>query len=530
MPGRRSTALALLVVLSSLAGCTQDHTGLPASLTTPPAFSGTTTDAPGTTTSARPGTAQGRAVVTAPADATTVLDAEPGAASAIATSAALFRSAPVVIAATEADEQVTALATRLGAPVLLTAADPQRTDTALAGELARLGPDAVLAVGTDAADAVREPAGGVPVLTAGGGDERSDVPELPSGLPATTPPDPVDLTMLVAASRDDSAAVASARAAGATVVRVAGSDPRADPKAIAALHERKPAHVLAVGKGFGPAERLRARVTVAAGGAQVPGGGQLPLHDKRIVCLYGHPGTKSLGVLGEQGVDASVARAKGAAAAYRRYSDIPVVPAFEIIATVAQGAPGPDGDFSGEASIGQLKPWVDKARAAGLYVLLDLQPGRADLLAQARRYEPLLRLPNVGLAVDPEWKLGPRQRPLGQIGGMDAAELNRTSAWLASLTAAHALPQKLFVIHQFRLTMIRHEANLDTSRDELTVLIHMDGQGSTAQKNSTWRSVVGARPGPIPLGWKNFYDEDHPMLTPSQTMAKRPAPMMISYQ
>jgi hypothetical protein len=509
-----------------LAGCTQSTTGLPSSLTTPPEFAGTptarTTDTTVTTESTR--STGDSAEVAAPAEATTVLDAEPGAASAIATSAALFRSAPVALVATEADEAVTALATRLGAPVLLAADDPQGTK-ALRAELGRLAPSAVLAVGAAAARAVRAPAGDVPVLTTEPGR-----PELPAGLPATTPPRPVKLTMLVAAGRDDAAAVATAKAAGATVVTVAGSDPRADPKAIAALHKAAPDRVLALGSGFGPAPRLRTRVDVAAGGAQLPGGGQLVLHGRRIVCLYGHPGVRSLGVLGEQGVAASVTRAKRMAAAYRRYSTVPVVPAFEIIATVAQGAPGPDGDFSGEASVGELRPWVDAARKAGLYVLLDLQPGRADLTAQARRYESLLRLPHVGLAVDPEWKLGPRQRPLGQIGGIDATELNRTSAWLAGLTARYALPQKLFVIHQFRLTMIRHEANLNIAHDELSVLIHMDGQGSTAQKNATWRSVVAARPGNLPLGWKNFYDEDHPMLTPSQTMAKRPTPSMISYQ
>jgi hypothetical protein len=32
------------------------------------------------------------------------------------------------------------------------------------------------------------------------------------------------------------------------------------------------------------------------------------------------------------------------------------------------------------------------------------------------------------------------------------------------------------------------------------------------------------------MGWKNFYDEDHPMLTPEQTMAYEPKPVMISYQ
>ena len=69
-----------------------------------------------------------------------------------------------------------------------------------------------------------------------------------------------------------------------------------------------------------------------------------------------------------------------------------------------------------------------------MYVVLDLQPGRADLLDQAMRYRSLLLQPHVGLAVDPEWKLKPRQLPGGQIGSIGAAEINRTIAWLAALT------------------------------------------------------------------------------------------------
>lgn len=56
--------------------------------------------------------------------------------------------------------------------------------------------------------------------------------------------------------------------------------------------------------------------------------------------------------------------------------------------------------------------------------------------------------------MDPEWKLGPDQVPLKQIGGMDAAEINETAHWLADLTARTALPQKLLVVHQFWLSMI----------------------------------------------------------------------------
>ncbi|HEV7652794.1 MAG TPA: hypothetical protein VGP26_31955 [Actinophytocola sp.] len=513
MPVRagRRRAYAFLFVLTAFAGCTNSTVELAPTRTRTPHATPHATPARGAETAA-------------PAEQTTVLDAAPGAAAAIATSAALFRRAPVVLVAEENDQagiaRAAATAARLGAPVLLTTSGPQKTPqkTLLERELDRLSPEKVVAVGADAAESVRAVAGSVPVL-----DADSDLPEV-------TPPRPVDVTVLVDATRGDTAAAATAKAAGATVVPVSGSDPRADPKAVRALHEAAPKAVLAVGEGFGPADRLRARVTMAAGGTELPGGGQVVLRGRRIVCLYGHPGTRSLGVLGEQGVAASITRAKRTAAAYGRYSDVPVVPAFEIIATVAQGAPGPDGDFSGESTVAQLRPWVDQARAAGLYVVLDLQPGRADLLSQARRYEQLLRRPNVGLAVDPEWKLGPRQHPLGQIGGIDAQELNRTSAWLAGLTARYALPQKLFVIHQFRLTMIRHEPALNTTHDELSLLIHMDGQGSTAQKNSTWHSVVTARPANLPLGWKNFYDEDHPMLNPAQTMAKRPAPSMVSYQ
>lgn len=478
-----------------------------------------------TADSVGPSSETSTADVGAPPTALTVLDVGDGGESAIATSAALFRSAPVVVVTGGPDVTgAGAVAERLGAPVLL--APTTGPPDALRRELARLSPRAVLAVGAGARPVAEEAAGAVPVHAV---DPATS--ELPEGVPDTRPPAPVGATVLVDASRDDAAAVATARAAGARVVTVRGADPRGDRAAAEALRGDPPTTVLAVGAGFGPPDRLRTRLEVASRGVELPGGGQVLFPGRRLVCLYGHPGAPVLGVLGEQGVEGAVARAKEHAARYEPLSEVPVVPAFEIIATVAQGAPGPDGDYSGEASVESLRPWVEAAGREGLYVLLDLQPGRARLLDQARRYAPLLELPHVGLAVDPEWKLGPDQRPLEQIGGMDAAEINETADWLANLTARAALPQKLLVVHQFRLSMIRDEPSLRTDHDELAVLIHMDGQGTTAQKTATWNSVVAARPHDgVPMGWKNFYDEDHPMLGPEQTMGYRPTPMMISYQ
>ncbi len=248
------------------------------------------------------------------------------------------------------------------------------------------------------------------------------------------------------------------------------------------------------------------------------------------MALYGHPGTAALGVLGEQDLPGSVARAQKLAASYAALSDVPVVPTFEIIATTASSEPGADGDYSPESTVESLRPWVEQAAAAGMYVVLDLQPGRADFLSQARRYTDLLRLPNVGLALDPEWHLEAGQKPLQQIGGVEAGDINAVTGWLAGLTATTHLPQKLLVLHQFQLSMIRHEYKLDTQHAEIQLLIHMDGNGTPALKDATWRAVTAAAPPGLPFGWKNFYDEDTPMLTLAQTMAHQPAPLMISYQ
>jgi hypothetical protein len=163
-------------------------------------------------------------------------------------------------------------------------------------------------------------------------------------------------------------------------------------------------------------------------------------------------------------------------------------------------------------------------------VVLDLQPGRASLLAQAERYRSLLKLPDVGLALDPEWKLQPGQLPLKQIGSVRIAEVNTVISWLAALTARYHLPQKLLVLHQFELSMIRGERQLNTHHDDLAIVIHMDGQGSPGDKQQTWDAVTGAAPPGVFFGWKNFYRKDHPMLSPVQTMARSPQPVMISYQ
>ncbi len=526
------------------------------------------------------------AVVTSgPDEPLTVLTDPDPVVSAAAMSGALFDSAPVVVLARVGDRAGELLAASaavgLGVPLLLEpeggGASEAVSTEAVAAEAERLGAETVLAVGDadgrvvavaagEAADravvsvpadpsAVEEATGlglgaaeevpddGAVAAVAALDPDRpvalqpADAPDAPPAgagggeLPTFGRGDPLTGTVVLAAGDPESlAALATARAAGAPVTPTDGeTDPRASAAALEALTDAEA--VVAVGTAFADEDGLDWKVATAATGVALPGGGQVLFPGRLLVALYGHPGTPSLGVLGEQDIEASIARARDHAAPYAELVDATVVPAFEIIATVASSAPGADGDYSDEADPEVLRPWVEAAGEAGVYVLLDLQPGRTDFLTQAERYRSLLELPHVGLALDPEWRLGPNDVHLTAIGSVGVDEVNRVVAWLADLTREHALPQKLLVIHQFRLAMLPDRERLDTSRDELAVMVHADGQGAQADKQDTWRTLHENPPAGIFWGWKNFYDEDQPMLTPEQTIAQvDPRPDLISYQ
>ena len=412
---------------------------------------------------------------------------------------------------------------------------------ALRTEIRALHPRDVLAVGLPAGELAAE-LPGIRVVGAVGALPATTAPPqlshvallVPASGPAaaaTAPPEtPPETAPVTPATTATTAMTVTAQVAGAVTVPVHGDDPRGDPTAITALAAIKPTRVLAAGAGFGSASQLAYRVAVAATGVQLPGGGQLVFPGHRLVALYGNPESPGLGALGEQDLPASIARARQMAAPYQALSSVPVVPAFEIIATVALSSPGPEGTYSAVTSLATLRPWVEQATAAGFYVILDLQPGRASLLDQAKLYEPLLAMPNVGLALDAEWKLQPGQLPLQQIGSVSITEVNSVVHWLAGLTAELHLPQKVLVLHQFRLSMIQDEQDLDIHNDDLAIVVHMDGQGTQEVKQETWDTITAAAPHGVFFGWKNFLVKDHPMLSPQGTMSKIPVPVMISYQ
>lgn len=254
-----------------------------------------------------------------------------------------------------------------------------------------------------------------------------------------------------------------------------------------------------------------------------------PFPGNRFVALYGAPDEPVLGALGAQGPQEAVERVKRIAAEYQPYSEKKIMPAFEIIATVAAAEPTANNDYSREHDVKDLRPWVDIARQAGVYVILDLQPGSTDFEVQAKQYEELLRQPHVGLALDPEWRMQPGKKHLEDIGSVSAEEVNRTAAWLGRLTRDHHLPQKVFLLHQFRMSMLPDRQTWSFP-SEIAPVIQMDGQGATQLKQQTYAAITAEPPEGVRFGWKNFYAKDAPVLTPEQTMRQQPLPWLISYQ
>lgn len=455
---------------------------------------------------------------------------------AIAASRAVFAHAPAVVVLDEGDATVAAeRANDLGIPVLLAPGTAAQAD-AFDAELDRLGATTVIRYGAapdsrdeapgSASSEASHPSFGPSVTVVNGNDPTAEIPGIEAAAPRAAV---AAVSVKGGADAGTRAALATARAAGADVHTMSSADPRNDTDR-PFFREHADAALYTVGTGFGSAKEFAALAATAATGPELPGGGQIVFPDRRMVALYGTPGTGALGLLGEQGIDASIDRARKLAASYEPYSKQPVQPAFEIIATIAAARPGKDGTYSSYVPVSTIEPWVKAARKAGVYVVLDLQPGRNDFLTQAKHYVRLLEYPNVGLAYDPEWRLKPGQRHMQQIGSVDASEINRTNDWLAALTRNHRLPQKVVILHQFQRAMIRDRSELDTTHPELALVLHADGNGTPGQKMATWDSLRRDLPQGIRMAWKNFIDEDTPTFTPKQTFAVDPKPWFVSYQ
>jgi hypothetical protein len=253
----------------------------------------------------------------------------------------------------------------------------------------------------------------------------------------------------------------------------------------------------------------------------------------RIVAFYGNPASRRMGILGEVPPNEMLSRLDAELAAWRRADPgTPVKPALHMIAVMAAGDPGPDSLYRirmPDRRIEDVMEWADRRDAL---VFLDIQPGRSTVRRELPHLLEWLRRPDVHLALDPEWSMGPGHVPGRRIGSMSADDINYAIDQLAALVEEHDLPPKVLVVHRFTSNMVRNAGAIRTD-PRVQVVMNMDGWGPPSQKRHAYREIVAPEASQF-TGFKLFFKNDlkggSRLMTPEEILQLDPAPIYIQYQ
>lgn len=261
-------------------------------------------------------------------------------------------------------------------------------------------------------------------------------------------------------------------------------------------------------------------------------GALLPFN--RIVAYYGNFYSRQMGILGEYEPDVVIAKLREQIKAWEAADPAtPVIPAFNYIVITAQASAGRDGMYRARMPDSQVDQALKMANEVGGILFLEIQVGKSTLAAELPMYEEYFKMPNVHLAIDPEFSMKGAQPPGTIIGTFTAADVNYAAQYLAKLVTENNLPPKILLVHRFTENMVTGVPNIKPL-PEVQIVIVMDGWGHAARKFNTYRQVIASQPVQF-TGFKIFYKADlreapPRLLTPPEVLNLKPAPSYIQYQ
>lgn len=267
--------------------------------------------------------------------------------------------------------------------------------------------------------------------------------------------------------------------------------------------------------------------------AAYPNAGAL-LPFNRIVAYYGNLYSKQMGVLGEYPEEQMLEMLKGEAKSWAAADpSTPVIPALHYIAVTAQGSAQEDGKYRLRMPWTEIDKVLEMAKKIDALVFLDIQVGLSNVQTEVPLLEKYLKMPNVHLALDPEFSMKTGKRPGTVIGSMDATDINFAAEYLAKLVGDNDLPPKILVVHRFTQPMLTNARSIKPL-PEVQIVIDMDGFGPPAQKIDSYLSYVRSEPVQF-TGFKLFYKNDaflygKHLMTPSEVLKLSPQPIYIQYQ
>ncbi len=255
---------------------------------------------------------------------------------------------------------------------------------------------------------------------------------------------------------------------------------------------------------------------------------------KRIVAYYGNFYSTKMGVLGEYDRGTVLAKLKSEKAAWEAADpETPVVMGIDYIAVTAQGSPQADGTYKLRMPDEHVERAIDMAREVDGVAILELQIGLSSFEREIPLLEKYLSMPDVHLALDPEFSMKSGDAPGDVIGTVSADDVNYAIGYLSELVKEHDLPPKILVIHRFTHNMVTGYERIQPT-PEVQVVMVMDGWGFGAKKINTYNTVI--YPEPVQFtGFKLFYKNDLKppstrLLTPQEILELTPSPSFIQYQ
>ena len=254
----------------------------------------------------------------------------------------------------------------------------------------------------------------------------------------------------------------------------------------------------------------------------------------RIIAYYGNLYSTKMGVLGEYPEAEMLSKLEAEVAKWNLADPAtPAIPALHYIAVVAQGSPGDSGKYRARMPDSEIDKVLTMAEKIHAIVFLDVQVGFSNVQTEVPLLEKYLKLPNVHLAIDPEFSMKTGVRPGKVVGTLDATDINFASNYLANLVRENNLTPKILIIHRYTQKMVTNY-NLIKTLPEVQIIMNMDGWGGMAKKIGTYKNFI--YPEPVQFtGFKLFYKNDiltpgSTLMTPADLLKLNPRPIYIQYQ
>ncbi len=279
-------------------------------------------------------------------------------------------------------------------------------------------------------------------------------------------------------------------------------------------------------QGGDPERSIPVGETLSAGADDESDG---PLKDHRLVAFYGTPESENMGILGTMEPDEYMEKLKEQTQAYSDADpERPAVPTIELITTMAQNEPGPEGNYVRKTSDENIEEYVELAEEHDALVMLDVQLGTDSVMNQVKSIEKWLKHPHVHLAIDTEFHVGEGETPGEDLGQVDGAEVQEAVEYVSELTEENNLPDKFVFVHQFTDAALTNKEAIEPT-DNVQVALNYDGWGNSDAKHSLYRKFVRDEPNQYG-GFKIFYDKDEPVMKPEDVLKMDPNPAIINYQ